>query len=212
MRWFEEKNDHFWIGLFAFAIVLNLFAIYNSDLGLDVHVKSAYVEGGEGYVLDWGDTRQSDPDASNPEQATIINSPPLISNPIASLLFLVLIFIGLSRLNKNIPLIGLILLHPTVIFSSGKSYDELMVLSIFGMGALMLTNAYRNSGNMKIMLGHKLIAYSIMISAIMFKLNFDHWAELYCLGLLLLRFLLFTYLNLIQIQESCWLVVFYLEL
>tara|TARA_Y100000766_G_scaffold197308_1_gene169729 strand:+ start:1448 stop:2875 length:1428 start_codon:yes stop_codon:yes gene_type:complete len=183
MRWFEEKNDRFWIGLFAFAIILNLFAIYNSDLGLDVHVKSAYVEEEEGYVLDWGDTRQSDPDASDPEQATLVNSPPLISNPIASLLFLILIFIGLSTLNKNIPLIGLILLHPTVIFSSGKSYDELMVLSIFGMGALMLRNAYRNSGNRNTMLVYKLIAYSIMISAILFKLNSDYWAELYCLGI-----------------------------
>jgi len=109
MKWFEENNDRFWIGLLAVAILLNLLAVYNSDLGLDVHVKSAYVETEDGYVLDWGDTRQSDPNASDPEQARIVDSPPSITQPIVGLIFLVLVFVSFSTMNNNIPIIGMIL-------------------------------------------------------------------------------------------------------
>ena len=185
MKWFQENNDRFWIGLLATAILLNLFAIYNSDLGLDVHVKSAYVETDGGYVLDWGDTRQADPDASDPEQASVIDSPPLISQPLVSLIVLIFVLVYLSTLKNNIPIIGLILLHPTVIFSSGKSYDELMILSIFGAGALLLKNAYDNSENMNPKIRSKLLGYSIMIGAILLKFDSESWAELYLLGIIL---------------------------
>ncbi|RJU86220.1 MAG: hypothetical protein DWC02_05120 [Candidatus Poseidoniales archaeon] len=183
MKWFEENNDRFWIGLLVVAVLLNLFAIHNSDLGLDVHVKSAYVETDDGYVLDWGDTRQSDPNASDPEQATVIDSPPAILPPIVSLILLILVFLLLSRHNNNIPIIGIILLHPTLIFSSGKSYDELMILSIFGAGVLLLNNAYTRSENSNVALSSKLVAYAVMIGAIMFKLNFDSWLELFVIGI-----------------------------
>ncbi len=185
MKWFEENNDRFWIGLLAVAVLLNLFAIYNSDLGLDVHVKSAYVETDEGYVLDWGDTRQSDPNASDPEQATIVDSPPSILPPLAGLILLILVFLSLSKLNNNIPIIGMILLHPTLIFSSGKSYDELMILSLFGAGVLLLNNAYTQSENSNAAIGAKLIAYTVMISAILVKLNSESWAELLILGIII---------------------------
>ena len=183
MKWFEENNDRLWIGLLAIAVLLNLFAIYNSDLGLDVHVKSAYVETDDGYVLDWGDTRQTDPNASNPEQATVIDSPPTILPPIVGLILLILVFLLLSRLDNNIPIIGMILLHPTIIFSSGKSYDELMILSIFGAGVLLLNNAYTRSENKDVALGAKLVAYTLMIGAILFKLNSDSWPELFVIGI-----------------------------
>ena len=183
MKWFEENNDRLWIGLLAIAVLLNLFAIYNSDLGLDVHVKSAYVETDDGYVLDWGDTRQTDPNASDPEQATVIDSPPTVLPPIVGLILLVLVFLLLSRLDNNIPIIGMILLHPTIIFSSGKSYDELMILSIFGAGVLLLNNAYTRSENKDVALGAKLVAYTLMIGAILFKLNSDSWLELFVIGI-----------------------------
>ncbi len=183
MKWFEENNDRFWIGLLVVAVLLNLFAIYNSDLGLDVHVKSAYVETEEGYVLDWGDTRQSDPNSSDPEQATVIDSPPTTLPPIVSLILLILVFLLLSSHNNNIPIIAIILLHPTLIFSSGKSYDELMILSIFGAGVLLLNNAYTRSENSDVALSTKLVAYAVMIGAILFKLNSDSWLELFVIGI-----------------------------
>ena len=101
MKWFEENNGRFWIGLLAFAVLLNLLAVYNSDLGLDVHVKSAYVETDDGYVLDCGVTRQSDPEASDPEQATIVDSPPSITPPIVGLILLVLVFVSFSKIDTN---------------------------------------------------------------------------------------------------------------
>ena len=185
MKWFEENNDRFWIGLLAVAVLLNLLAVYNSALGLDVHVKSAYVETEDGYVLDWGDTRQSNPDASDPEQATIVDSPPSIIPPIVGLILLILVFLSLSTIKNNIPIIGMILLHPTIIFSSGKSYDELLILSIFGAGALLLNSAYTRSENSNVSIGTKLIAYSVMIAAILVKLNSDSWAELFIIGIII---------------------------
>ena len=185
MKWFEENNDRFWIGLLAVAVLLNLLAVYNSDLGLDVHVKSAYVETEDGYVLDWGDTRQSDPNASDPEQATIVDSPPSITQPIVGLIFLVLVFLSFSTMNNNIPIIGMILLHPTVIFSSGKSYDELLILSIFGAGALLLNSAYTQPDSSDVSISRKLIAYSVMIGAILVKLNSESWAELFTIGFII---------------------------
>ena len=185
MKWFEENNDRFWIGLLAVAVLLNLLAVYNSDLGLDVHVKSAYVQTEDGYVLDWGDTRQSDPNASDPEQATIVDSPPSITQPIVGLIFLVLVFVSFSTMNNNIPIIGMILLHPTVIFSSGKSYDELLILSIFGAGALLLNSAYTQPDSSDVSISRKLIAYSVMIGAILVKLNSESWAELFTIGFII---------------------------
>ena len=185
MKWFEENNDRFWIGLLAVAVLLNLLAVYNSDLGLDVHVKSAYVETEDGYVLDWGDIRQSDPNASDPEQATIVDSPPSITQPIVGLIFLVLVFLSFSTMNNNIPIIGMILLHPTVIFSSGKSYDELLILSIFGAGALLLNSAYTQPDSSDVSISRKLIAYSVMIGAILVKLNSESWAELFTIGFII---------------------------
>ena len=191
MKWFEENNGRFWIGLLAFAVLLNLLAVYNSDLGLDVHVKSAYVETEDGYVLDWGDTRQSDPNASNPEQATIVDSPPSITQPIVGLIFLVLVFVSFSTMNNNIPIIGMILLHPTVIFSSGKSYDELLILSIFGAGALLLNSAYTRPESSNVSMSRKLIAYSVMIGAILVKLNSESWAELFTIGFIIAAIITF---------------------
>ena len=185
MKWFEENNDRFWIGLLAVAVLLNLLAVYNSDLGLDVHVKSAYVETDDGYVLDWGDTRQSNPDASDPEQAAIVDSPPSIIPPIVGLILLILVFLSLSTIKNNIPIIGMILLHPTLIFSSGKSYDELLILSIFGAGALLLNSAYTRSENSNVSIGTKLIGYSVMIAAILVKLNSESWAELFIIGIII---------------------------
>ena len=42
------EQPRFWQGLFVVAIILNVYVILNSDLGLDAHVEGAYVETGEG--------------------------------------------------------------------------------------------------------------------------------------------------------------------
>ena len=44
------KKYRFWNGLFILAIILNLVAIFASDLGLDAHVEGAYVEIENGWV------------------------------------------------------------------------------------------------------------------------------------------------------------------
>ena len=59
-----SQNPQFWKGLFLLAILLNLVAIFTSDLGLDAHVEGAYVETENGWALDWGDVRTEDPQAS----------------------------------------------------------------------------------------------------------------------------------------------------
>ena len=60
------SQERFWNALLVIAIVLNVFAIFSSELGLDAHVENAYVKSENGWVLDWGDVRTEDPLASDP--------------------------------------------------------------------------------------------------------------------------------------------------
>ena len=46
------EQPQFWQGLFLVAIILNVYVILNSDLGLDAHVEGAYVQTEDGWVLD----------------------------------------------------------------------------------------------------------------------------------------------------------------
>ena len=77
------SQERFWNGLLIIAIVLTVFAIFSSELGLDAHVEGAYVESENGWVLDWGDVRTEDPLASDcllytspsPRDATLSRMP-----------------------------------------------------------------------------------------------------------------------------------------
>ena len=74
------EQPGFWQGLFVIAIILNVYVILNSDLGLDAHVEGAYVQTEDGWVLDWGDTRTEDPLASNPQDAKVVHEESVNSN------------------------------------------------------------------------------------------------------------------------------------
>ena len=184
MKWFENRNEHFWIGVIIFAILLNLFAMYNSDYGLDVHVKSSYVEIENGYVLDWGDLRQSDPNASNPDEATIVDMAPMIWNPLIGMALLIIFALMVPLMKNNRPIIAIILLHPTVVFSTGKIYDELTLISLFGLGALVLEYSYSKNQHNKPSFILNMLAYSIMITALMLKVNFDSIISLFGIGII----------------------------
>ncbi|MDP6869841.1 MAG: hypothetical protein QGI21_03615 [Candidatus Poseidoniaceae archaeon] len=185
MKWFEERNDHFWIALLFVAISLNFFAMYNSDLGLDVHVKSAYIEADDGYALDWGDIRQSNPDASNPEEATVVDFSPYIWYPLIGLLILITLRFAFPIMKNNPAIIALILLHPTIIFSSGKSYDELTILSLFGLGSLLLNYSYSRSNQSKPSILINIIAYSVMVLALLLKVSIESMPLLFVIGLII---------------------------
>ena len=114
MKWFEENSLLDWV--ISGRCSAKLIRTNLVDLGLDVHVKSAYVETDDGYVLDWGYDKaiQTHPTLNRPRNRFLQILPPIVS-----LILLILVFLLLSRHNNNIPIIGIILLHPTLIFSSG---------------------------------------------------------------------------------------------
>ena len=130
-----SQNPQFWKGLFLLAILLNLVAIFTSDLGLDAHVEGAYVETENGWALDWGDVRTEDPQASNPSDAREV--PTSSITPGTTLQFavvgmiiamLVAIWMGCSR-----ETITVLLLNPALIFSIGRGYSEYAYLAMVGI-------------------------------------------------------------------------------
>ena len=103
------EQPRFWQGLFMVAIILNVYVILNSDLGLDAHVEGAYVQTEDGWVLDWGDTRTEDPLASNPEDAKVVHEESVNSNSLKVfaalgmiLTLLIALKLGLNRSTMTI--------------------------------------------------------------------------------------------------------------
>ena len=125
----------FWKGLFLIAIILNGYAILNSDLGLDSHVKGAYVESENGWVLDWGDTRTEDPLASNPNDARVIPEGSVNTEMIMpfALLGMILAIIVVAKVGLNRNTATILLLNPALIFSIGRGYSEYTYLSILAI-------------------------------------------------------------------------------
>ena len=145
MKWFEDDTERFWKLLILFALFVNLIAVIGSENGLDTHVKDAYVEVDDGYALDWGDTRLDDPLASNPEDSTIVANNPTVlsSNYILSLCFIVFLGFMATMLGKGFG--AIILLHPTLIYSVGKGYDEPLIASLMGIMAFLLLDSVKNN-------------------------------------------------------------------
>lgn len=146
MKWFENNQDLFWKSVLFLGIILNLLALIVSDNGLDYHVKSAYVEVEEGYSLDWGDVRLDNPNASDPNDATIYSVKPITSSGKVMAGFCIAILAAMTLLiDKRFA--GLILLNPAMIFSVGKGYDEPAIAVLMGMVAIMLHLSHKMKEN-----------------------------------------------------------------
>ena len=129
------EQPRFWQGLFVIAIILNVYVILNSDLGLDAHVEGAYVETDEGWVLDWGDTRTEDPLASNPDDAKVVSEHSVKSEMIMpfAVLGMILAILVATKSGLNRDTITIIMLNPALIFSIGRGYAEYTYLGILAI-------------------------------------------------------------------------------
>ena len=129
------EQPRFWQGLFVIAIILNVYVILNSDLGLDAHVEGAYVETDEGWVLDWGDTRTEDPLASNPDDAKVVPEHSVKSEMIMPLavLGMILAVLVATKSGLNRDAVTIMMLNPALIFSIGRGYAEYTYLGILAI-------------------------------------------------------------------------------
>ena len=129
------KQDRFWNGLFILAILLNLVAIFTSDLGLDAHVEGAYVETENGWALDWGDVRTEDPLASNPSDAREVPASSVSSGTVMpfAIVGLLVAMIVVNRMDFQKETMAVLLLNPALIFSIGRGYSEYTYLAMIGI-------------------------------------------------------------------------------
>ena len=137
------SHPQFWQALFVMAIVLNVFAIVASDLGLDAHVEGAYIETENGWALDWGDTRTEDSDASNPDVAkevpeNSVNSEMIM--PFAVLGMIVAILVA-TKIGFNRTTITILILNPALIFSIGRGYSEYTYIAILGIAWIVWSHS-----------------------------------------------------------------------
>ena len=129
------EQPRFWQGLFVIAIILNVYVILNSDLGLDAHVEGAYVETDEGWVLDWGDTRTEDPLASNPDVAKVVPTDSVSTDGIRTfaVLGMILTLLISLKMGLNPTTITILMLNPALIFSIGRGYSEYTYIGILAI-------------------------------------------------------------------------------
>ena len=139
------QQPQFWKGLFILAIILNMVAIFGSDLGLDAHVEGAYVETEDGWVLDWGDVRTEDPLASDPSKAREVPTSSIAPGAVMSfaILGMIIAIIVTISLDFNRETISILMLNPALIFSIGRGYTEYSYLAMIGI-AWVLWRMSRN--------------------------------------------------------------------
>ena len=141
------SQERFWNGLLIIAIVLTVFAIFSSELGLDAHVEGAYVESENGWVLDWGDVRTEDPLASDPADAKTVPVDSVTPGTVMlfAILGLMLAIITARKMGFGKETIAVLLLNPALIFSIGRGYSEYTYLAFLGI-AWMIWKGSRNYG------------------------------------------------------------------
>ena len=129
------QQPQFWKGLFIFAIILNIVAIFTSDLGLDAHVEGAYVETEDGWALDWGDVRTEDPLASDPANAREVPTSSITPGTMMSfaLLGMIIAILVAVRMDFSRETITVLMLNPALIFSIGRGYSEYGYLAMIGI-------------------------------------------------------------------------------
>jgi hypothetical protein len=129
------EHPRFWQAMLVIAIMLNVYVILNSELGLDAHVEGAYVESENGWVLDWGDTRTEDPLASNPDNAKTVDGKNVKADMIMpfAILGMILAIMVASKSGLNRDTMTVLLLNPALIFSIGRGYSEYTYLGILAI-------------------------------------------------------------------------------
>ena len=157
-------QPRFWHGLFVVAIILNAYAIFISDLGLDKHVEGAYVETEDGWVLDWGDTRTEDPLASNPDDTKVFSEHIVNTEMIMPLAILgmILAILVTTKLGLNRMTVTVLMLNPALIFSIGRGYSEYSYLGILAIG-WMAWNQFKNSEGQRFLPRMAAIAIASML-------------------------------------------------
>ena len=131
MKWFKDEPNRFWYSLLALGIVLSITSTIVSDAGLDTHVRGAYVEAEGGYVLDWGDTRLSDPTASDPDDAKVVTGFTSGFSKISGLV-LFLLFVGIIA-KSDLKIAALIAINPALIFAVARGYQEPVIMFLFAI-------------------------------------------------------------------------------
>ena len=121
--------------MFILASILNVVAIFTSDLGLDAHVEGAYVETDDGWALDWGDVRTEDPLASAPANAREVPTSSITPGTMMSfaLLGMIIAILVAIRMDFSRETITILMLNPALIFSIGRGYSEYGYLAMIGI-------------------------------------------------------------------------------
>jgi len=170
MKWYEENQDRFWQGILLLAVLLNIYALTTSDLGLDTHQKMAYVEVEGGYALDWGDVRLENPNASNPDDASIVSNPPLTAGYSSEAVLFSLIAISIIGyiVGMRKEFIALILIHPALIFATGRGYDEPIIALLMAFVILLMTLSEnsKNSWVIKMLIGLPILGILVIKNTI----------------------------------------------
>lgn len=121
------------------VFVLYLIGAIQSDVGLDIHVRGSYVPEGDGYLLDWGDTRPVDPLASDPDDSELIEgggfSPAFFS--LLAVFGIFFAYLLASKMFQSKGTIVVLLVNPALVFSYGRGYDEFLILSLMGLSWLL---------------------------------------------------------------------------
>ena len=171
----RQSLSFHWKLLLSLAIILNTVAIMTSELGLDAHVRGALVESDQGWVLDWGDVRTSDPMGSDPNDSTVFDSVSNSSAKQLAIIGMILAIIVCWKLNLRISTIVILLINPALIFSVGRGYYEYTYLAMLGISWAIWCKS-RNYSTEKGVLPRLVaisISASILLAILMIKLRIN---------------------------------------
>ena len=146
-----------WLVLFLLGLALHAYAAYNSDLGLDAHVRLNVLndESAQGAEAPWGSPRISG-DASQPSGAAFDGYIPpwnttevLMKATAVVALALVGLLVSINPSETSPARLdfswgALLLLSPVLMFSTSRGYDEASLALLMGLG---VAGFGRNLGN-----------------------------------------------------------------
>jgi hypothetical protein len=146
----QEVVHRRWLFLLFLGVLLQLFAVFNSDLGLDAHVRLNAIsdERLDGQELMWGPLRVSEDATQQPSDTALYDGyiPPWFTTEFAIkstsilALFLVAMLAGVVPRWQRVggifdPMLALlVLVSPVFLFATGRGYDEPMMALIVGIG------------------------------------------------------------------------------
>ena len=139
-----------WLALILLGVLLHAGAFFNSDLGLDAHVRLNAIsdEVHEGQALGWGKLRIPAESVQSPNASVIYDGyiPPWSTSETAMKLTSLVALMAVAGLAAIVPKWQrnrghvemlwpvLILMSPVFLFAVGRGYDEPMVALLIGMG------------------------------------------------------------------------------